>query len=284
MAQDTVRLVFSHPLGYQQLGVVNALINQYLDGQSACYIAYSQPSQVLYLVNDQGPGSGLSTGLPLGTSGSVSNSQCTIFSASSSATGSGNLLTLNLDIAFKSAFTGNKIIYLAAQSVSNVSSGWQTMGVFAIPEPTVTYPLPVSMTPSSGSVANQIVSYTFQDVTSANNLQTAWALINTAIDGRQACYVAYYAPGNTLYLYPDNGDGSAATNIVLAGTNTIQNSQCLISATGSSIVKSGNQLTLNLNITFKSGFSGPRGVWTAVQTLGGAQTSAWKGVGAWLAP
>ncbi len=283
-ARQTVRLVFSHPQGYQQLGIVNALINQYLDGQRACYIAYSQPSQVLYLVNDQGPGSGLSAGLKLGRSDSVGNSQCTIFSASSSATGSGNLLTLNLDIAFKSDFTGNKIIYLAAQSISNVSSGWQRMGVFAIPQPTVTYPLPVSMTPSIGREANQIVSYTFQDVTSANNLQTAWALINSAFDGRQACYVAYDAPGNTLYLYPDNGDGNAATKIVLTGTNTIQNSQCLISATGSSTVKNGNQLTLNLNVTFKSGFSGPRGIWTAVQTLGGAQTSAWKAVGAWLVP
>ena len=46
-------------------------------------------------------------------------------------------------------------------------------------------------------------------------------------------------------------DGAAATNIVLTGTNTIQNSQCLINAAGSTVVKNGNQLTLNLNITFK---------------------------------
>lgn len=44
------------------------------------------------------------------------------------------------------------------------------------------------------------------------------------------------------------------------------------------------ELTLNLNIAFKSVFSGARGVWTAVQTLGGAQTSTWKAVGAWLVP
>ena len=45
-------------VGFGQLGVVNALINSYLDGNAACYIAFSQPLNVLYLVNDGGPGSG----------------------------------------------------------------------------------------------------------------------------------------------------------------------------------------------------------------------------------
>ena len=283
--QSTYFFRFSHSQSYQQLGVVNILINQYLDGNAACYIAYSQPLQILYLVNDQGPGSGLSPGLTLNATGSVSNSQCTVFSNGSSATVTGTLLYLTLHISFKPTFTGNKIAYTAAQSTNNISSGWQTIGVFAITEPAVTYPRPVSMSPNHGQTLTQTISITYEDASNVNNLQTVWALINTAIDGRQACYVAYYAPGNTLYLYPDNGDGNAATNIVLTGSNVIQNSQCMVLASGSSVVKSGNQLTLNLNVVFKSGiFSGPRGVWTAVQTLGGAQTSPWKAVGAWLVP
>ena len=281
---QTLTFRFSHPQGYQQLGVVNALINKYLTGDGACYIAYSQPSQVLYLVNDQGPASGLSPALTLGATGSVSNSQCTIFSNGSSASGSGSVLTLTLNVSFKAAFTGNKVIYLAAQTVFDVSSGWQTLGVSQIPEPTLTYPRAAAMSPPTATTTNQTISFTYQDATSANSLQTVWALTNTAIDGRQACYVAYYAPGNTLYLYPDNGDGAAATNIPLTGTNTIQNSQCQVNAAGSSVVKNGNQLTLNLNMTFKSAFSGPKGVWTAAQTLGGVQTSPWKAVGAWLVP
>ena len=79
-----------------------------------------------------------------------------------------------------------------------------------------------------------------------------------------------------LYLYPDNGDGAVATNIPLTGISTIQNSQCQVSAVGSSVVKNGNQLTLNLNMTFKGGFTGPKGLWTAAQTLGGAQQAHGK--------
>ncbi len=283
-ATQILTLKFSHPQGYQLLGVVNALINQYLDGNAACYIAYSQPLRVLYLVNDQGPGSGLSAGLALGATGSVTNGQCTIFSAGSSASGSGNILTLTVNIAFKSAFSGNKVIYLAAQTVYDVSSGWQTLGVSQIPGSLVSYPNPTTMTPAVGTVSNKTITFEYSDASNNANLQTAWALINTAIDGRQACYVAYYSPGNLLYLYPDNGDGTAATSISLTGTNTIQNSQCMISAAGSTVLRTGNTLSLSLNVTFKSGFAGSKGVWAAVQTIGGTQTSAWKAVGTWLVP
>ena len=133
------------------------------------------------------------------------------------------------------------------------------------------------------STASQVLAATFQDATNANNLQTVWLLMNSALDAGQSCYVAYFVPANLLFLYPDNGDGSQATVIDLSGTNTIENSYCRISAQGSSAVKSGNQLTLTLNYTVKPAFAGPRALWGAVQTLS-LQTSPWAVLGAWLAP
>ena len=281
----TFVLQFSHINGFDQLNVVNALIHQYLNGDSACYIAYSRPAQVLYLVNDQGPGSGISAGLALGQSGAVSNSQCTVNSAGSSAVGSGNLLTLTLNITFKAAFAGSKAVYLAAGDLSGLNSGWRTMGYHEVPGAVVSYPKAGSTSPAavirSGNSGSGVLSFDFDDSTSVTNLQTVWALINTAIDGRQACYAAYYVPGNAVFLYPDNGDGSQATNIVLSGTNSIENSQCRISAAGSSVTKVGSKLTVNLNYTFKGPLAGAQGAWTAVQTLAGV-TSAWKITGALL--
>ena len=281
----TFVLQFSHINGFDQLNVVNALIHQYLNGDSACYIAYSRPAQVLYLVNDQGPGSGISAGLALGQSGAVSNSQCTVNSAGSSAVGSGNLLTLTLNITFKAAFAGSKAVYLAAGDLSGLNSGWRTMGYHEVPGAVVSYPKAGSTSPAavirSGNSGSGVLSFDFDDSTSVTNLQTVWALINTAIDGRQACYAAYYVPGNAVFLYPDSGDGSQATNIVLSGTNSIENSQCRISAAGSSVTKVGSKLTVNLNYTFKGPLAGAQGAWTAVQTLAGV-TSAWKITGALL--
>ena len=158
------------------------------------------------------------------------------------------------------------------------------MGVHGVPPLPSTFPNPVGMSPSSGNTLSQAITFTYQDQSTAANLQTVWALINTAIDGRAACYVAYYRPGNQLYLYPDNGDGTQATNIVLTGNNTISNSQCTISAQGASVQTSGNTLIVTLPITFKTSFAGFKGVWLAAQTLGGAQTSPWQALGAEVVP
>ena len=160
--------------------------------------------------------------------------------------------------------------------------GW--MGVHRSSSTVTTFPSPTSMSPSSGSASTSGLTFTFQDAVSAGNLLTAWVLINTAIDGRSGCYVAFYRPGNQVFLYPDNGEGTQAIGMVLSGSNSISNSQCVISSQGSSAVTSGAQLTLNLNITFKSGgFSGPKGVWAAVRN-GIGQVSSWLAQGAWMVP
>lgn len=122
---------FSDTKGAADLGVINALINGSLDGRQACYVAYSQPGQVLYLVSDAG--GGLSQGLPLGGMGSVSNSQCTINAAGSSASTSGSTLTLTLNIAFAPTFDGNRVVYLAARDKTEANnSGWQAMGTWTV--------------------------------------------------------------------------------------------------------------------------------------------------------
>lgn len=274
---------FSHSSGNQSLGVANVLINNFLDGRQACYLAYSVPTNTLYIVPDSGDAAQLS-GKVMNGSGSLGNSQCSVNLASSTATGSGNLLTLNLAMTFLSSFAGNKVVYLAARDNGTGNTGWQTMGTHGVPPIASTFPNPIGITPSSGSAASQLFSLTLQDQFAASNLQTAWMLINTAIDGRAACYVAYYRPGNQIYLYPDNGDGAQATSMILTGTNSLNNSQCTISAQGSSVVLNGSQLVVTFTVTFKPAFTGNKGVWMAVQTIGGAQTSPWQAVGARLVP
>jgi hypothetical protein len=128
---QTFRFTFSDTKGAQDLGVVNILINNFLDGGHACYIAYSRPFQVLFLVTDTG--GGLSPALTLGGTGSVSNGQCTINAAGSSATVNGNTVTLVLNISFTSAFNGNRVIYLAARDSTDANnSGWQALGTWTV--------------------------------------------------------------------------------------------------------------------------------------------------------
>src|SRR5260370_22225986 len=99
------------------------------------------------------------------------------------------------------------------------------MAVHGVPSLPLTFPSPIGMSASSGNTLTKTITFTYQDQSAATNLQTVWALINTALDGRSACYVAYYRPGNLLLLFPDNGDGSKTASMVLSGSNTIGNSQ-----------------------------------------------------------
>ena len=282
-SSQSLAVTYNAPGGYRTLGVVNVLINNFLDGRQACYLAYSQPSNMLFIVPDSGDGSQL-TGKVMDGTGTVSNSQCTVTLNGSSASGTGNTLTLTLNLTFTSSFGGNKVVYAAARDIAQNNSGWQTMGVHGVPPLPSTFPNPVSMSPSSGNSLAATITFTYQDQNTAANLQTVWALVNTAIDGRAACYVAYYRPGNQLYLYPDNGDGNAATNIVLTGSNTIGNSQCTVSAQGSQVETNGNTLNVTLAIAFKPAFAGFKGVWLAAQTMGAAQTSAWQALGSEAVP
>jgi hypothetical protein len=282
-ATHTFTFRFTDPGGVANLNVTNVLINRALDGGNACYIAYVATAGLLFLVPDAGPDAGLLGPLVLGSSGTVSNNQCTISGTGSSATTEGNTLTLVLNITFQAAFNGNRVIYLAARNVAGENSGWSTMGFHSIPGAPVTYPNPIRMTPAAGTTTNATLTFEYEDAAAASNLQTVWALINTALDARQACYIAYFVPGNLLLLFPDNGDGGAVTVMPLTGTGSIENSQCRIDAAGSSAVQSGARLTLNLNTTLKSGFAGNKAVWMALQTLT-AITSPWRVNGAWSVP
>ena len=285
-SSQTLTLQFASLAGAANLSVVNVLMNSALDGRRGCYIAYAQQNNTLYLVNDNGDAGGPYAGsFVMNGSGGAVNSQCTVIGSGSSVVMNGTTLTLTLNLSFSMGFNGNRVVYAAARDIASNNSGWQTVGVHAIPPIALTYPTPVGMSPASGTGTNPTLTFVYQDATQAVNLQTAWALINTSIDGRGACYVAYYRPANQIFLVPDNGDGSQAPGMSLdGGGGVLNNSQCTISSTGSYATINNNQLTVGLNIAFKQpAFTGSKAVFMAVQTLD-RQVSPWQALGVWRVP
>jgi len=120
---------FSDTNGYQDLGVLNILINDVLDGRQACYIAYSRPLNTLYLVNDAG--TGLLPVVP--PSVYVRNSQCGVSVQGAGVVPSGNTVNLTLFLDFSKTFAGNQVIYVAARDFAGAnSSGWQPVGTWTL--------------------------------------------------------------------------------------------------------------------------------------------------------
>jgi hypothetical protein len=80
----------------------------------------------------------------------------------------------------------------------------------------------------------------------------------------------------------DAGDagGPFAGSMVLNGAaSTIQNSQCSVTGTGISAVKTGNTLALTVNIAFKVAFAGNRIVWAAGRDVAGGNNIGWRAMG-----
>jgi len=117
-SNSTYTFVFTDPRGYQDLSVVDILVNDFLDGRHACYLAYAVAQNTLYLVDDAGDAGGPFAGLQ--------NSQCAVTLVS--ANGSGNNLNLVLSIAWSASFAGDQIIFMAARDVQQDNSGLAAAG------------------------------------------------------------------------------------------------------------------------------------------------------------
>ncbi len=278
--QQTFTFTVADPDGAADLGIVNVLINNFLDGRNACYIAYSRPLNTVYLVTNDG--SNL-TSLLLNGSGTTSNGQCTIVGSGSSAVLSGNSLALTLVVQFNAtAFAGRKILYVAARDLAENNSDWQPMGAYGVATPLATNPMVVSLSPASGTGATATLTLTYRDATAGTNLQPSQILIGRALDASNACYIAFVNSTNEIYLVKDNGVDLIVPGITAGATSGFtEKSQCRVDAVGSSRSISGNTMTLTVKITFKAGFVGRKIIYGGTQTLGGAN-SGWHAMGAWV--
>jgi hypothetical protein len=281
-ASQNFVFTFSDTGGWQSLTVVDILINNFLDGRHACYIAFA-PSGAsagsVFLVDDSGDAGGPYQGLVLPGGGSISNGQCGISGAGSSVSGGGNNLTLMLNIGFTGTFDGNKVIYMAAADAGG-SSGWQALGVWQAPGLT-TFPSVVSMGSPNGVGLAQSFTFTVSDIKGYQDLGVVNVLINNFLDGRQACYLAYSQTAKVLYLVSDAGGGLSA-GLPLGASGSVSNSQCTVNSAGSSAIGNGNTLTLTLNMTFTGAFDGNRVVYVAARDSTDANNSGWQAMGTWI--
>jgi hypothetical protein len=138
---QTFSAVYSDPNGIGGMNNVRLLLNPAINGVDGCYVFYYPRTNFpgytageMFLGNDADNGiiGPLIPGLYGGYS--IYNSQCTLYSAGSSVTESGDNLTVNFALTFASTYTGAKNIYLeannAGDSSAGPSSGWVEMGTW----------------------------------------------------------------------------------------------------------------------------------------------------------
>jgi hypothetical protein len=192
--------------------------------------------------------------------------------AASSASTSGNTLTLNLALTFQAAFGGVKNVYMEALSPSGTAP-WQQKGTWTAPATVQS----VSVTPNSGAGSTQTFSFQFTDGAGARDLSSTSILFNFSLSAVGGCEVDYYRATNALSLLTDSGGQPFMS--ISPGSGSQQNSQCLVDGTRSSVSISGNTLTLNLSVTFLTGFAGAKNVY--MEAVSPAGTAPWQQKGVW---
>jgi hypothetical protein len=191
----------------------------------------------------------------------------------------GSSLTLNLPLAFGSAFAGSKNVYMWAGDAGGANSGWQTRGAWTVPSTTVSVTAD-SVTPSTGSGVNQTFVLQYSDTAGAASLFSVWVWFNTTFSGSAAnsCMVYYSRPANTVYLLKD--DASSWNGATVGSNTTLQSSQCSLNVANIVIALNGSSLTLNLPLVFGSAFAGSKNVYMWAGGTG-AVNSGWQGRGNW---
>ncbi|MEO7142313.1 MAG: SBBP repeat-containing protein [Bryobacteraceae bacterium] len=273
-ANQQFNALYFTPGGVSGLSVAYVLINSVISDVNACMIEYVAQGNLLYLVNDAG--TGYLGPLIVGSSGVLQNSRCNLSGAGSSASVSGNTLSLNVALSFFSPFIGNWNVWLYDQDAQGHVSGWQQQGTWTIPSsaPSTEY-----ARPASGSGSAQIFSGVYFAPGGASTLGAVYVLFNNVVSDVNSCMVQYNVQTNVLSLVNDAGSGYLP-GITPGGAGIAQNSRCVLSATGSSVSISGDYLTLNLSMNFLPLFSGTWQIMLYDQDTSG-RTSGWQSRGAW---
>ncbi|HEU0122002.1 MAG TPA: FG-GAP-like repeat-containing protein [Bryobacteraceae bacterium] len=239
--------------GYTDINRVYFLVNSSTTiPTNTCHGFYQRSNGAFYLFNDAlttvvGP-------LVAGSGGSISNSQCSIAGATSTVSGSGTDLTLNMTMSLLGSYgASQQKLYIWAIDTANTGSGWvqvSTWGGSVAPQP----PTLPSVTPSSTASATQTFTLTGRDANGSSDIRYFYFLINTDTSiPTGSCHGLYDRATNSILLFDNTL--TAVTSFVVGTSNTVQNSQCRINGSGTSVTASGTDVVLNLNITRQGSYA-----------------------------
>ena len=244
---------------------------------NTCLLYYSRAMNALNLLNDAG-----NTWMPMmpGTAGTLQNSQCSLDLSATTIAPSGNNLTLSIPVSFKAGYAGAKQVWMYAGGTS-ANSGWQQLGTWTAPAPPPPTVSAVSVTPNTGSGSSQTFQFVSSDTNGATDLNQVWVWITPAFSNSSAnsCLFFYNRAANVLNLLNDAGNAWMSMTPGTAGTQ--QNSQCGVDVSTTTVAPSGNNLTLSMPVSFKTGYAGAKQVW--MYAAGTSANSGWQQRGSWTA-
>ena len=269
----TFTFVYGDTVYAQGLTAVAFLFNTSVTFSNACYVVWDLTQNTIALIGDSGSGS---SSVTLGSATNLHNSQCQVNGGATSAV-SGLSMILTISITFKSGFTGTKNIYMYA-AVGAFNTGWVQEGTYT--SVTGGGPVANSVVPSSGSGPSERFTFVVSDPGGAGYLTAAAVLFAPTFNFVNACYLIWDGSRNTISLTYDN-PVNGQTPLTPGQPGIATNDECTLNALNSTVIVSGTQVIITLDLTFNDTFAGLKNIY-----LYGAEAttnSGWTTVGTWTA-
>lgn len=149
-------------------------------------------------------------------------------------------------------------VYLKAVDSRSQSTGWVNRGTWRVNM----FPNVGGLTPASGTVAvgtPQTFTVTYSDEDGANTLKTAYIRITMQNAPYTEQLRAYYRTSDgKVFIY--NGS-SWVGGLVIGTPGTLETAYAILDVGASSVSTTAKIMTVNWNITFKTGTEGPKDIW-----------------------
>ena len=248
------------------------LFNHTIDGGQACFLTFDRISNVIGLSPSTNGGWTVAS---FGSPGHMENKSCRVNTQTATVTQNGPNWEFRIEVEFSPWLRGSHTIYgLAVDTNNQTPAGWIVMGThtpFALP------PMPVlSVQPSNSSGPAPLITYRVEAQADGRFIRDGWALISPVIDSGQGCTVSFDTYSKLLRVDPQTAgpSGTAGQALVLTGA------RCSVDLSRSDIVPDATGLTVELQITFPSTFTGTKNNYVIASDRSGRSTG-WQTVGTW---
>lgn len=259
--------------GVADIASAQFVINPALNGLNSCYISYNRSANAFYLYRDSVNVWQL---VYPGTNTGAANNNCALAGTGLTVTASGNSLTITLPLTFNAAYNGANNFYVYVADTAGLNSGWINAGTWRAGQASA--PAVTSVTPNAGSGPSQTFSVILSDTNGNADISSALLLVNSTLNGQNACFISYNRSANAFYLFRDSDN---VWQLIYPGSSgSVTNGFCTINGTALAAAASGNTLTLSLPLTFSSNFTGAKNFYAYVADAGGLN-SGWITAGTW---
>lgn len=249
--------------GANDVNEVHLLANASFNYASACYVRYQRSLNRLQLLNDST--SAFLGSLTPGASGSIENSKCIVTGTHSSATISGNVLSLVVYLSFKAMAGGTNQLWTLVNDQSNAFLGWKSQGSFTVPlGPTFTRPVAQSLAVTPLSTTTARITATGYDENGSADLAEFYMLVNTALSNAGGCYLRYRSATNQVLLLNDAGNNWQGSG-TLGGSAILENSQCRVNLALATVTDTQDTRSVAYTVEFKPAFHGTRAAYLYVE-------------------